>query len=47
MIRESSPEIKMVMEQLLRGETLHTALDEQIVFSQVDQRDTARRRMHS
>lgn len=37
LIREGSPEIKMVMEQLLQGESLHTALDEQLVFSQLNQ----------
>jgi hypothetical protein len=41
LIREGSPEIKMVMEQLLQGESLHTALDEQLVFSQLDQGDEA------
>ena len=41
LIREGSPELKMVMEKLLQGETLHTALDEQIVFSQLDQGDEA------
>ena len=41
LIREGSPEIKMVMEELLRGGTLHTVLDEQIVFSQLDQGDEA------
>ena len=41
LIREGSTEIKMVMEQLLQGETLHTALDEQIVFSQLDQGNEA------
>ncbi len=41
LIREGSPEIKMVMEQLLQGESLHTALDEQLVFSQLNQGDEA------
>lgn len=41
LIREGSPEIKTVMEELLRGETFHTALDEQIVFDQLDQGDEA------
>ncbi len=41
LIREGSPEIKMIMESLLRGETFHTVLDEQIVFSQLDQGDEA------
>lgn len=41
LIREGSPEIKMTMESLLRGETFNTTLDEQIVFSQLDQGDDA------
>lgn len=36
LIREGSPEIKMTMERMLRGETFRTELDEQIVFSQLD-----------
>lgn len=41
LIREGSPEIKMVMEGLLRGEPLHTVLDEQIVFGQLEEGDDA------
>ncbi len=41
LVREGSPEIKIVLEELLRGGTLHTALDEQIVFNQLDQEDEA------
>ncbi len=41
LIREGSPEIKMTMERLLRGETFHTTFDEQIVFNQLDQGDDA------
>ena len=41
LVREGSPELKMVMEELLQGGTLHTALDEQIVFNQLDQEDEA------
>ena len=41
LIREGSPEIKMTMESLLRGETFHTTLDEQIIFHQLDQGDDA------
>ncbi|MDE6844983.1 MAG: ATP-binding protein [Lachnospiraceae bacterium] len=41
LIREGSPEIKMTMEKLLRGESFHTTLDEQIVFDQLDQGDDA------
>lgn len=41
LVREGSPDIKMTMEQLLHGGTFHTSLDEQIVFSQLDQGDDA------
>lgn len=41
LIREGSPEIKMIMEGLLQGDTFHTVLDEQIIFSQLDQGDEA------
>lgn len=41
LVREGSPEIKMTMERLLRGETLRTELDEQIVFNQLDRGDDA------
>lgn len=41
LIREGSPEIKMVMEGLLKDETFHAVFDEQIVFSQLDQGDEA------
>ena len=41
LIREGEPEIKMVMEDLLRGGTYHTVLDEQIVFNQLDYRASA------
>lgn len=41
LIREGSPEIKMTMEQLLRGEPFSAVLDEQIVFNQLDQGDDA------
>ncbi len=41
LIREGSPEIKMTMEGLLRGETFRTSIDEQIVFDQLDQGDDA------
>ena len=41
LIREGSPEIKMTMESLLRGETFSTSFDEQIVFNQLDQEDGA------
>lgn len=41
LVQEGSPEIKMTMESLLRGETFHAAFDEQIVFDQLDQGDDA------
>ena len=41
LIREGSPDIKMTMESLLRGEAFSTAFDEQIVFNQLDQGDNA------
>ncbi len=41
LIREGSPEIKMTMEGLLEGEAFHTVLDEQIVFSQLEQGEDA------
>ncbi len=36
LIREGTPDIKIVMEDLLTGKSLHTQIDEQIVFSQLD-----------
>ena len=41
LIREGSRDVKMVMEDLLKGGKLHTYLDEQIVFSQLDTRESA------
>lgn len=41
LIREGSPEIKMTMEGLLRGETFSATFDEQIVFNELDQDDEA------
>ena len=41
LIREGSPEIKITMESLLLGDTFHTSLDEQIVFSNLEQGDDA------
>lgn len=41
LIREGSPEIKIIMEDLLKGKTFRTQIDEQIVFSQLDQRQSA------
>ena len=36
LIREGDPEIKTVMEDLLEGKVLHTRIDEQIVYDQLD-----------
>lgn len=41
LIREGSPELKMTMERLLRGESFSIAMDEQIVFNQLDRGDDA------
>ena len=41
LVREGSPAIKIAMESLLKEETFSTSFDEQIVFSQLDQEDTA------
>ena len=41
LIREGGPEVKMVMEGLLKGKVYHTALDEQVVFQQLDYKDSA------
>ncbi|MDE7353649.1 MAG: ATP-binding protein [Acetatifactor sp.] len=41
LVQEGSPELKMTMEKLLRGETFSIALEEQIVFSELEQGETA------
>ncbi len=41
LIREGSPRVKIQMEDLLAGGALHTELDEQIVFDQLDYRESA------
>ncbi len=41
LIREGSPDVKMVMEHLLQGGRYHTVIDEQIVFSQLEHRASA------
>ena len=41
LIREGDPEVKIVMEGLLKGEVYHTTLDEQIVFDQLDYKGSA------
>ncbi|MDE7423974.1 MAG: PD-(D/E)XK nuclease domain-containing protein, partial [Lachnospiraceae bacterium] len=41
LIRIGSQDIKMIMEDLLQGNTFHTEIDEQIVFSALDEDDDA------
>jgi hypothetical protein len=41
LIREGGPEVKTVMEDLLKGEAYHTEIDEQIVFNQLNYKDSA------
>ena len=41
LIREGDPEVKIVMEGLLKAEVYHTTLDEQIVFDQLDYKGSA------
>lgn len=41
LVQEGSRELKMIMERLLRGETFAAKLEEQIVFSELDQGDEA------
>ncbi|MCI9081090.1 MAG: AAA family ATPase [Lachnospiraceae bacterium] len=41
LIREGSPDVKVVMEELLKGETFHTVIDEQIIFEQLGYRTSA------
>ncbi len=41
LIREGSNEIKLSMEDLLKGKKLYTQIDEQIVFSQLDHNENA------
>ncbi len=41
LIREGSRETKLIMEDLLEGKVLHTEIDEQIVFNQLDDRENA------
>ncbi len=40
-IREGSPEVKTIMEDLLNGKILRTQIDEQIVFSQLGRKTSA------
>ncbi len=41
LIREGSKDIKLIMENLLNGGTLHTQIDEQIIFDQLDHNEYA------
>ena len=41
LIRESAPEVKIVMEDLMTGKSFKTQIDEQIVFNQLGQRQSA------
>ncbi|HCT92248.1 MAG TPA: hypothetical protein DF613_12850 [Lachnospiraceae bacterium] len=41
LIREGSREVKIIMENLLKGGTLRTKIDEQIVFNQLDHNESA------
>ena len=41
MIREGSPDLKIAMEDLLSGKTLHAQIDEQVVFSALDADENA------
>lgn len=41
LLRESDADVKMIMEDLLTGNTYHTTLDEQIVFQQLNYRGSA------
>lgn len=41
LIKEGSPDVKMVMEELLKGGIFHTIIDEQIVFNQLNYRKGA------
>lgn len=41
LIKEGSPDVKMTMEELLKGNSLLTEIDEQIVFNQLGQRQSS------
>ena len=41
LLREGKPNLKMNFERLLKGETLDIVLDEQIVFNQLDRKESA------
>ena len=41
LVKEGSPKLKMIMEELLQGGTFHAFLDEQIVFSELEKGEEA------
>lgn len=41
LIREGNPDVKATMEDLLQGKAFHTVIDEQIVFSQLNYKNSA------
>ncbi len=41
LIREGNQNVKIIMEDLLKGKSFHTVLDEQIVFNQLEYKDSA------
>ncbi len=41
LIREGSKRIKTIMEDLLEGKILHAEIDEQVIFNQLDQKESA------
>lgn len=41
LIRQASPDVKMIMEDLLQGRILHTEIDEQLIFQQLDHNEYA------
>ena len=41
LIREGNPDVKMAMEELLKGNSLFTEIDEQIVFNQLGQKQSS------
>lgn len=41
LIREGNKEIKIIMEDLLAGKTVHTEIEEQIIFNQLDNNESA------
>lgn len=41
LIREAGSNVKIIMEDLLKGKAFHTEIDEQLVFNQLDYRESA------